>query len=199
MNYLPAALGDSAFLFADDVKVVLPRTQSIHLFSSLSSTWAWAGKWDLPIYPNKCACLTVDNEPFSQNNFMGLCNFLLARRHLFWTECRRWTRGGTPYMFFIRKPTIALLKLIWRELRIMARNTWRRIVSVYKWRVWSLAVFLLFEKKCNSYWYEYNVAIFHLYELDNIQVTNGHTILFPPITLCCIGLLTVDKRVSLWH
>ncbi len=40
INDLPAALVDSAFLFADDVKMVFPRSQSIRLLSSLSSTWA---------------------------------------------------------------------------------------------------------------------------------------------------------------
>ncbi len=43
--------------------MVFPRSQSSHLPFSLSSAWAWAGKWDLPINPNKCACLTVGNLP----------------------------------------------------------------------------------------------------------------------------------------
>ncbi len=63
INDLPAALGDSVFLFAEDVKMVFPRSQSTHLLFSLSSAWAWAGKWDLPINPNKCACHTVGNLP----------------------------------------------------------------------------------------------------------------------------------------
>ncbi len=37
INDLPAALGDSAFLFADDVKMVDPRSQSSRLLSSRSS------------------------------------------------------------------------------------------------------------------------------------------------------------------
>ncbi len=63
INDLPAALGDSAFLFADDVKMVYTQSQYSRLLSPLSSTWAWAEKWDLPINPNKCACLTVGNLP----------------------------------------------------------------------------------------------------------------------------------------
>ncbi len=63
INDLPAALGDSAFLFADDVKIVYPRSQSSRLLSSLSPAWAWAEEWDLPINPNKCAYLTVGNLP----------------------------------------------------------------------------------------------------------------------------------------
>ncbi len=63
INELPATLGDSAFLFADDVKMVFPRSQSSRLLTSLSSAWAWVGKWDLPVNSNKCACLTVGNLP----------------------------------------------------------------------------------------------------------------------------------------
>ncbi len=62
-NDLPAALGDSAFLFADDVKMVFPRTQSSRLLLSLFSAWAWAGEWNLPINPTKFSCLTVKNLP----------------------------------------------------------------------------------------------------------------------------------------
>ncbi len=61
INDLPATLGDSALLFADDVKILFPRSQSSRLLSSLFSAWAWAAKWNLPINPNKCACLTVGN------------------------------------------------------------------------------------------------------------------------------------------
>ncbi len=42
INDLPAALGDCAFLFADDVIIVFPRSQSSHLLYSLSSAWVWA-------------------------------------------------------------------------------------------------------------------------------------------------------------
>ncbi len=63
INDLPAALGNSAFLFADDVKMVFPGSQSRRLLSSLSSAWTWAGKRGLSINPYKCACLTVGNLP----------------------------------------------------------------------------------------------------------------------------------------
>ncbi len=46
INNLLTALGDSAVLFADDVKMVFPRSQSRRLLSSLSTTWAWAGGGD---------------------------------------------------------------------------------------------------------------------------------------------------------
>ncbi len=54
---LPATLGDSAFLFADDVKMVFPRSQSSCLL------------WELPINPNNCSCLTVGNS------WIDLCKF----------------------------------------------------------------------------------------------------------------------------
>ncbi len=63
INDLPAALGDFAFLLADDLKMVYPRSQSSRLLSLFSSPWAWAEKWDLPINPNICACLTFGNLP----------------------------------------------------------------------------------------------------------------------------------------
>ncbi len=43
--------------------MVYPRSQSSRLLSSLSSALAWAEKWDLPINPNQCACLTAENLP----------------------------------------------------------------------------------------------------------------------------------------
>ncbi len=69
INDLSAALDDATFLFADDVKMVFPRPQSSQLLSSLSSTWAWAGKWDIPTNPNKCSCLTVGNLPLLSPSF----------------------------------------------------------------------------------------------------------------------------------
>ncbi len=63
INVLLATLGDYASLFADDVKMVFPRSQSSRLLSSLSSAWTWAEEWDLPISHNKCSCLAVGNLP----------------------------------------------------------------------------------------------------------------------------------------
>ncbi len=42
INDLPAALDDSAFLFADDVKMAYPLSQSSRLLTSFSSAWAWS-------------------------------------------------------------------------------------------------------------------------------------------------------------
>ncbi len=44
INDLPDALGYSVVPFADDMKMVLPRTQSCHLLLSLSYAWAWTGE-----------------------------------------------------------------------------------------------------------------------------------------------------------
>ncbi len=41
INDLPVAPGDSAFIFADDVKMLYPRSQSSRLLSSLSSAWTY--------------------------------------------------------------------------------------------------------------------------------------------------------------
>ncbi len=46
-------------LFADDVKVVTRRTQSMNLHSSLTAAWDWSKKWDLPINPTKCNFLKI--------------------------------------------------------------------------------------------------------------------------------------------
>ncbi len=54
--FLPTILGDPASRFADDVKMAFLRSQSSRLLSSLSSAWAWVGKWGLPINPNMCSC-----------------------------------------------------------------------------------------------------------------------------------------------
>ncbi len=55
--------------FADDVKMLYPRSHSSRLLSSLSSAWAWAEKWDLPINPNKFSCPTVGNFPLLSPSF----------------------------------------------------------------------------------------------------------------------------------
>ncbi len=56
-----AALGDTAFLFADGVKIAFPRSQSSRLLSSLSSALALAEDLDVPISPYPCSRLTVGN------------------------------------------------------------------------------------------------------------------------------------------
>ncbi len=37
--------------FADDVKMVTPRTQNMNIQSSLIVAWDWSQEWDIPINP----------------------------------------------------------------------------------------------------------------------------------------------------
>ncbi len=53
VNHLPDVLETMTLLFADDVKVVTQRSQSMNLHSSLTAVWDWSKKWDLPINPTK--------------------------------------------------------------------------------------------------------------------------------------------------
>ncbi len=53
----------SAEIFADDVKMVSPRSQSDLLQSSLSNVWNWSIIWDLPINPTKCNYIAIGRAP----------------------------------------------------------------------------------------------------------------------------------------
>ncbi len=59
VNDPPDVLEALTLLFADDVKMVTRRSQSMNLHSSLTATWDWSKKWDLPINPAKYNYLTV--------------------------------------------------------------------------------------------------------------------------------------------
>ncbi len=59
---LPDVLETMTLLFADDVKMVTRRSQSMNLHSSLAAAWDWPKKWDLPINPSKCNYLTIGRE-----------------------------------------------------------------------------------------------------------------------------------------
>ncbi len=54
VNDLGDALEALTLLYADDVKMVTPRTQNMNLHSALISAWDWSKKWDLPINLAKC-------------------------------------------------------------------------------------------------------------------------------------------------
>ncbi len=54
VNDLPDVLETMALLFADDVKMVTRRSQSMNLHSSLTAAWDWSKIWDLPINTTKC-------------------------------------------------------------------------------------------------------------------------------------------------
>ncbi len=62
VNDLPDVLETLTLLFADDVKMVTRRSQSMSLYSSLIAAWDQSKKWDLPINPTKCNYLTILRE-----------------------------------------------------------------------------------------------------------------------------------------
>ncbi len=62
MNDLSDVLETMTLLFADDVKMVTRRSQSLNLRSSLTAAWNWSKKWDQPINPTKCNYLTIGRE-----------------------------------------------------------------------------------------------------------------------------------------
>ncbi len=62
VNDLPNVLEPLTLLFADDVKMVTRRSQSMNLHSSLTASWDWSKKLDLPIKPAKCNNLTIGRE-----------------------------------------------------------------------------------------------------------------------------------------
>ncbi len=59
VNDLPDVLETLTLLFADDVKMVTRRSQSMNLRSSRTAAWHWSKKWNLPINPTKCNYLTI--------------------------------------------------------------------------------------------------------------------------------------------
>ncbi len=74
INDLSGALGESAFRFADDMKMVFPGSQSSRLLSYLS--FGWAVEWDLPINSTMCSCLIVGNLPPLSPSFFLLVDAL---------------------------------------------------------------------------------------------------------------------------
>ncbi len=61
VNDVPDVHETMTLLFADDVKMVTRRSQSMNLHSSLTAA-DWSKKWDLPINPTKCNYLTIGRE-----------------------------------------------------------------------------------------------------------------------------------------
>ncbi len=54
VNDLLDVLEALQLLFADDVKLITWRTQSMNLHSSLTAAWDWRKNWGPPINPVKC-------------------------------------------------------------------------------------------------------------------------------------------------
>ncbi len=54
----------TTLLFADDVKMVSPSSQSDLLQSSLYNVWIWSVTFDIPFYPTKCKYIAVGRAPY---------------------------------------------------------------------------------------------------------------------------------------
>ncbi len=62
VNDLLDALKSLTLLFADDVKMVTPRTQDMNLHSSLTAALNWSQKWHLPINPAEYNNVTIGRK-----------------------------------------------------------------------------------------------------------------------------------------
>ena len=63
VNDLPQHPLARTLLFADDVKIISPRSQWTELEQSVRQTYTWADIWDLPINTDKCGHLTIGTPP----------------------------------------------------------------------------------------------------------------------------------------
>ncbi len=59
VNDLPDLLEAKILLFADDVKLISPRSQFDTTERSLRTAWDWSVKWDLPLNPDKGCHLPI--------------------------------------------------------------------------------------------------------------------------------------------
>ncbi len=62
VNDLPDVPEALTLLFAEDVKMVTRRSQSMNLRSSLTAARDWSKKCDLPINPTKCYYPTIGRK-----------------------------------------------------------------------------------------------------------------------------------------
>ncbi len=60
---LPNVTNATTLHFADDVKMVSPRSQSDRLKGSINNVWNWSVNWDLSINPTKCNNIAVGRAP----------------------------------------------------------------------------------------------------------------------------------------
>ncbi len=63
VNDLPDLLQGKVLLFADDVKIISPRSQYNNTELSLRSAWDWSVTWALPLNPSKCCHLPIGQPP----------------------------------------------------------------------------------------------------------------------------------------
>ncbi len=68
VNDLPDLLQGKVLLFADDVKIISPRSQ-YKTELSLRSVWEWLVTWDLPINQSKYCHLPIGQPPTTPLTF----------------------------------------------------------------------------------------------------------------------------------
>ena len=69
INDLPQNSGPNTLLFADDTKMIFPRTHWEDLLEAVKHVWKWTQNWDLPINPSKCMHLPIGTGPPRSINF----------------------------------------------------------------------------------------------------------------------------------
>ncbi len=69
VNDLPDLLKGKIPLFADDVKIIFPRSQYDNTELSLCTAWDWSVKWDLPLNLDKCCHLPIGQPPIAPLTF----------------------------------------------------------------------------------------------------------------------------------
>ncbi len=62
-NDLENELTCNHFLFADDVKLIAPRSQQHELRSSIEQALNWSRRWDLPLNASKSHHLSIGGHP----------------------------------------------------------------------------------------------------------------------------------------
>ncbi len=93
VNDLPSVINVIALLFADDVKMVSPRSQSNFLQSSNYNVWNWSINWDLPINTTKCNYIAIGRAPPLTT---GSCLYNVWNRSINWdlSNATIWLLGG---------------------------------------------------------------------------------------------------------
>ncbi len=63
INDLADELTCNHLFFAEDIKLISPRSQQHELGSSIRQAFNWSQRWDLPLNANKSHHLSIDGNP----------------------------------------------------------------------------------------------------------------------------------------
>ncbi len=63
VNDLPDVLEVRVLLFADDAKLIAPRSDFYILQRNLRAAWSWSEAWALPLNADKCVHLPIGQSP----------------------------------------------------------------------------------------------------------------------------------------